>query len=140
MDRDKIMGLKLAIDSEQKVLDELNVKKAEFDAANRELIERLAQHREQVSSLKEELKLEAEAEFNTTGLKKLLGGVGIRVGSSLGYEPDKALSWAKEHQLCLKLDVKEFEAIAKTQDLDFVTKEDKVTVTFPKEIKLEDGN
>ena len=36
--------------------------------------------------------------------------------------------------MCLKLDSKAFENIAKVEDIDFVSKLEKVTVCFPKEI------
>ena len=38
--------------------------------------------------------------------------------------------------MCITLDKKAFEKIAKATDLDFVTLDEKITITFPKVIKI----
>jgi len=48
-------------------------------------------------------------------------GVGIRETTVLKYKKERAYQWALEHRLCLSLNVKPFEKIAKDGDIDFVT-------------------
>ena len=116
---------------------ELLDKRKAFEEENKELIERISKLSEELSVDKERIKVQAEEEFKVTGNKKLLGGIGIRVGIRINYEREKAFTWAKEHSLCLSLDERGFEKIAKTQDIDFVSKEEKLTVTFPQKIIIE---
>ena len=118
--------------------ERLKEKKAEFEEQNKALIQNLNNKFSMLESYKDELRVVAEIEFGKTGNKKLLGGLGIRQGISLKYDDLLALTWAKRHDLCLRLDKKQFEIIAKKQDIDGVIKEEKITVTFPKEIKFED--
>ncbi len=96
---------------------------------------------EVVSSKQEEIKevvrIEAIEEFEKTGQKKLLGGIGIRILSKLNYSESEAMTWADENMpIAIKrvLDKKQFETFAKSTELDFVEKEEKTSVTFPKEI------
>ncbi len=76
-------------------------------------------------------------EYKKKGEKKLICGLGIRVGVNLVYEENQAFDWAKSHKLCLSLDRREFEKIAKTQEIGFVKKEEKIVVTFPKVIDID---
>ncbi len=89
--------------------------------------------------IKEEVRTEAVEEFDKTGKKKLLGGIGIRILSKLIYSESEAMIWAdKNMPIAIKrvLDRKQFETFAKSCELDFVDKEEKVSVTFPKEITI----
>ncbi|MBU1082666.1 MAG: hypothetical protein KKB59_19430 [Spirochaetes bacterium] len=121
-------------------LDELNAvlssKKKQFEEDNQEMIKQINNLNEVLDANKDILKVCAEAEYRTTGEKKLLGGIGIRVGISLIYDDGNALKWAMEHSLALSLDKKRFEQLAKTENIDFVEKLEKITVTFPKEIEV----
>ncbi len=65
-----------------------------------------------------ELTLKAYAE---TGNKAPAPGVSIRVRTILSYLGSKALEWAMEHKMALKLDTSAFEKIVKATPLDFVT-------------------
>jgi len=116
-----------------------NDKLEQFNNDNKELIDRINKLSTELESDKEELISEALDDFRVTGSKQLLGGLGIRVSSKLSYDEDKAFNWAKEHGLCLKLDVKSFEKLAKIQQINFVMVDEIITVTFPKEIKIDDG-
>lgn len=122
------------INEKKEVLSKL---KLEFENQNKGLIESISNLNEELDTTKNWVKVEAEKEFIKTGEKKLLGGIGIRVSNLLDYDSTTAFDWAKEHKLCLTLDKKEFEKIAKSQELDFVNKSEKITVTFPKEIILD---
>jgi hypothetical protein len=82
----------------------------------------------------------AEDELRTAGLahyaanpdsKKLPCGLGVRVASALRYEPKLALDWAVSHNMCLALDKKAFETVAKATAIDFVETVESVTVTLP---------
>jgi len=86
--------------------------------------------------LKETIKQIALNHFKETNNKSLEGGIGIRETTKYEYDKDRALKWAKDHNLCLQLDEKAFKAIIKTQDLRFVTKNKIASVTFPSEIKI----
>ncbi len=134
-----------------KTVKELNEEIQKIDEQAKEIRrqadEEVKQLKEEVSykDLEEQLKLEkqkieseARQEYTITKEKKLLGGVGIREISTIEYDKEKAFKWAKEHNLCLELDTKAFEKIAKNQDINFVKKEKEIKVTWPKEIKLED--
>ncbi len=86
--------------------------------------------------IKNKLITEALEEFKKTGNKKLLGGIGIREGSTMTYDPEKALKFAKEKDMFLQLDKKAFEKVAPSLCLDFVFPSKKTTVTFPKVVTL----
>ena len=134
--KQKVNLLAETISNETKLKEEIENKKKEFDETNAQLFKDYANVREKIIGIKIEISSEAEEEFRKSGLKKLYGGIGIRVMEKLVYEDEKAFDWAKEHSLCLKLDNRSFEKLAKTQDIAFVKKEEKVSVTFPAKIIL----
>ena len=137
MNKEKLIELKSAMESETKLTEEIAKKEEEFKEQNKELFIKRADIRDQIIDCKEVLWENAEVGFKKDGIKKRLGGVGIRVIKLLEYAEDVALKWAKEKDLFLQLDKKAFENVAKTGEIDFVAIKDKITVTFPKEIKIE---
>ena len=116
--------------------EELRTKREKFDEENKELIERINKLNIEQEVDKARFKEQAIELFEKTKEKKLIGGLGIREGTDLIYDQEEAFSWAKEHSLALSLDKRRFEQLAKTESIDFVKKEPKITVTFPKEIKF----
>ena len=96
----------------------------------------LNSHQSQIAALKEKITEEALKEFEKTGSKKLLGGIGIQVKNTISYDNELAFNYCKDKGLCLKFDDKSFDKIAVPLGLDFVTTGTKNTVTFPAEIKL----
>jgi hypothetical protein len=64
-----------------------------------------------------ELTIEA---FKQTGNKQPCDGVGIREVTKYNYDPKNALTWAKEHNLALKLDDAAFKKIIKADTPEFV--------------------
>ena len=111
----------------------------EFEEYNKELIESISVMENAQEEIKEKVRVEAIEEFEKTGAKKLLGGIGIRILSKLIYSESDAMNWANENMpVALKtvLDKKQFETFAKSSDLDFVEKEENTSVTFPKEITI----
>jgi hypothetical protein len=125
----KLLGLK----------DELKKKENEFNIQNYNLMEEINKLTFKMEDTRNDAKLEAIKEYELTGQKKLFGGIGIRIGTSLVYDEKMAFEWAKQHQLCLSLDERAFEEIAKSQNLEFVRKEEKITATFPSKLNLEES-
>ncbi len=117
--------------------EEWRTKQAGLENKNAELLQKIDHLSDELNNQKDELKVLATEEFTKTGEKKLIGGLGIRVGVELNYEDERAFAWAVDHKLCLQLDKTAFKKIAKDQKLEFVETEEKITVTFPKEIKFE---
>ena len=125
---DILHGLKVDMVNRRK---EFELKNCLIIKAITDLTKRLNDERNQFSDL-------AFIEYKHTGNKKLIGGLGIRIGTNLNYDTKTALNWATEHNMCLTLDKKNFDKIAKTQEMDFVKKEEIISVTFPKEIKFDE--
>ena len=136
MNKEKLIELKEAMKLEAKINEEIAQRRETFEEQNKELFLSQAKTRELIIACKDILWLDAEEGFKTDGLKKRLGGIGIRVGKLLDYDETEALIWAKNKDLFLQLDTKAFENVAKTGEIDFVKIKDKITVTFPREINL----
>lgn len=137
MDEKKIDSLAYLLADESTLKQKIEILRKEFDESNFELFQKYAKIRQKIIDEKTEISVDAILEFDQTGEKKLYGGVGIRVMTKFVYDENTAFDWAKEHSLCLKLDSKAFDKIAKTQEISFVKKEEKITATFPSEIKTE---
>lgn len=123
----------------EKSKETLKEKKQLFEMANAGLIEEIRILEDSYNETKNEVKIEAIDEFKSNGIKKLLGGIGIRVLKKLFYDEEIAIGWAKENMpvaIVESIDRKQFETFAKSKDLEFVKKEETISVTFPKEIKL----
>ena len=68
--------------------------------------------------------------YKETGNKAPSPGVGIRIITKLIYDAGKALEWAKQHGLALKLDISAFEKIAKADKPNFVDVVEEPTATI----------
>jgi len=92
---------------------------------------------EDIGVIKNTINSEALREYIDSGQskKKLEGGIGIRVNRTFEYDAVEALDWAKKSGLCLSLNKKAFEAIAKVQNIDFVTEGKTEVVTYPANLK-----
>ena len=127
---------------DMRLLDEsqelLQRKKKRFEEDNIIFIERIKELNERINRYKFIARENAEVGYAKDGVKRRLGGIGIRVSNKLYYDESVALAWAKEKDLCLQLDKKGFEGFAKTGNFDFVEITEEVGVTFPKEIILEE--
>jgi len=137
MNKEKLIELKKAMSAETQVNGEIATKRVKFESDNEGLFVRQKRIREQIAEQKLSLAVEAESEFKEDGIKKRLGGIGIRVLKILKYDADVALAWAKKKDLFLQLDTKSFDNVAKTGEIDFVKVEDNITVTFPKKLVIE---
>jgi hypothetical protein len=68
----------------------------------------------QLETLERDVRVDALLLHKATGDKKPVPGVEIVIGRQLDYDLPDALAWAKETGLALTLDVKTFEALAKS--------------------------
>ena len=135
--KEKIIEFEKINNELELISEKLREKRAIFDQENEGLFNELYELQNCLSTCKTEIKDSALIEFKETNSKKLFGGLSIRQGVSLVYDSKTAFTWAKDHNMCLNLNKSEFEKIAKIQEIDFVTKEDKITVCFPKEFKYD---
>ena len=136
MNEEKLKILKQSMEEEQKINEELKQKQEMFEEENKNLFESRNKLRETISECKAVLKENAEVGYLKDGLKSRMGGIGIRVSIIPVYDEKQALQWAKEKNLFLQLDSRAFEKVAKTGEIEFVKLEEKITVTFPKQIKI----
>jgi len=137
--KDKLKELKSLIEEQEENNKIIYASRVEFEESQVDNYTINQKISEEIDILREDLKIDAIELYEKDGNKKLYGGLGIRITKVLDYSQDTAFKWALEHKLCIMLNKREFEKIAKTQDIDFVTKGENIIVTFPKEIKLEDG-
>lgn len=138
MDKTILIDLKKETDNLDILRDELTRRQEEFNKTNENLLKQINESRDVISHCKEIITETTLQEFSVDGVKSRFGGIGIRVSKECIYDSKIALEWAKKKDMFLQLDTKGFEKVAKTGEIDFVTLQDKVTVTFPSIIKLEE--
>ncbi len=114
----------------------LRIKKEEWDKANVNEIGGLDMAKKDLVAAETELRELALADYAISKEKKLIGGLGIRVLKKLEYSKDTAFEWAKEHSLCLQLDKRAFEKIAKSQDIKWVEITEVPSATIPSTVKI----
>ena len=102
--------------------------------ANQPLIDHESNAKSACQEAETELREMTLQEYVETGNKSPLPGIGIRIMTRLNYESQKAMEWAMEHKLALKLDSSAFEKIAKTSNLPFVSITDEPTATIATEL------
>jgi len=130
----------IELDSKRKKLEtieaEIKKKKEEFEASISSLIESKNSCSVAVEDLKEDISEECLTKFKADGTKKFYGGLAIRENKKYEYSNEEALAWAIKTEMCLSLDKKKFETMAKTGEIEFVTVATVPSTTFPKEIKV----
>jgi hypothetical protein len=104
-----------------KVSDLLKQKREEFESSYTDLINTVNASRDIVATAEEQLRISVLGNYRATKEKNPAEGVAIREMTKYDYEPAKALLWAKEHNLALKLDDSAFKKIIKADTPDFVT-------------------
>ena len=137
MEQEKVKLLKEKHTQLESLKSSLANKKETFNEQNAGLIKEIQMMEDSCGTTKDEIKIQAISDFKENGIKKLLGGIGIRVTSKLFYEEKAAIDWAKTNMpvaIVENIDKKQFESFAKTNDLEFVEKQETIGVTFPKEI------
>ena len=137
IDKEILTLLKKKQDAEKDLQKNINEEKAKFDVAVLNYKNKLSAIKKEIEDLKGTITKEALEEYDETNNKTLTGGLKIRNTTSVNFDHDEAMAWAKKSESCLLLDMKSFNSIAKTGTLDFVKLETIPSVTFPKEIKLE---
>ena len=135
MDEEKIKRFYKKKEELEQLQDILTKRRECFEAENFSLTQSISVIKDSIDELKTEITEEAEREYEATGNKKLYGGVGIREVTKIAYDKDEATEWAKKHDLCMTLDVKEFEKLAKTQNFEFVNVSTLAQVTFAPKFK-----
>lgn len=138
MNKENLISCKNLMEGRGKVVEVIKQKKQEYTESIKLLVEDLNHIDFKIVEAKKTIDEDAKKEFKETGNKKLMGGIGIQEKVKVSYNEKDALNWAKQSNLCLLLDTKSFDKLAKTQDLEFVKKEDLVKVTYPKQILLEE--
>lgn len=133
-DLDKLVELRAAhADVKKRLSDKMKV----FADENQALMDTEKRLKAGLLGVEMAIKEMAVSEFKEKGIKKMLGGVGIRESAGLEYDDSKALEFAKEKDMFLVLDVKGFEAAAVSMKLDFVSVVKKISATLPKVVKYE---
>jgi len=141
MNKENLINLKLDMQKLEIAKEELKTKQEQFNLDNKNFFNVIDELQNDIKEYRTTITEEALDEFKLDGNKKRLGGVGIKVMTSMNYADEDAIEWAKINMpICVveALDKKTFKNFAKEHDLDFVKLEKKNVVTFPKEIILED--
>ena len=121
IDTFKVDQLKIANKQLEKLKEDLKIKKEQFEESVRELKTDILSKQIGIESLKEAITEEAIKEYEANpDVKKLYGGIGIRIMKKIKYDKRRALKWAIEHKICLKLDDKAFEKLAKENPDSFM--------------------
>jgi len=137
--KEKLIQFQEEIDKFDKLREEWEEKKKVLEKENSTLLADITASSVDIDVARAAIKALAEDEYNLTKNKQLIGGLGIRIMTALKYDPEKALVWAKNHDMCLTLNKRDFDKIAKIQEIDFVSKIENVVVTFPPKIEFGDG-
>ena len=136
-----LVMLKTRMEKLESVKSEISVFKQKVDEEMKPFALDKQNLEEEIADLKLVIGSAAIAEFEKTGIKKLLGGVGVQVKKlkTISYDASKALEWCKAKDMFVVLDKKSFEKAVDSLNIDFVTikTDTENKATFPKVIKLE---
>ncbi len=130
-----VANLRVAILEHDRAKAALSKRRADFEASIETESERVKTLESEVENLKDEVTPLAIAEFKETKIKKMWGGIGIQEKTVVSWDSAKALAFAKEKDMFLKLDEAAFKKVAASLGLDFVKTEKVEAVTWPKEWK-----
>lgn len=112
----------------------LDAKVAEFEAtiaADRAVYVAAKVARE---AAEDQLRLAARAAYDATGERKAEPGAEVKLFDVTRYDDAEALEWAKGSGMCLTLDKKAFEKVAKATALPFVTIEQEPRVSLASDL------
>lgn len=113
--------LKHLREQEEELTNQYKSLKEQFEKDNQNLINKRNGLKHEIIQTTNIIKEKAVKLFHKTGEKKFENGnVFIKEFTQLNYEDEYALDWAKEHDMCLQLNKKAFESIAKTGEIEFV--------------------
>jgi hypothetical protein len=140
---EKSMLAKETVEKLKEVISSLKEKKEilkqlqeKFNIENKDLINEMVNLNTEVETQTAIVKYDAIEEFKVNGVKKLVGGIGIRETKDLSYNEADALKWAKEKDLFITLDKKAFEKSAESLNLEFVNVNKVIQATIPKEFNF----
>ena len=120
--RDKVKGNKEILDAAMR----------KWENENTILLQYEKQAKAVLAEIEARVRVQALECFHIHGEKAMFGGVGIRESTVLSYDDARALEWAIEHKVFLRLDVKGFEAHAKKNRIEWVTEHKSVQATLPR--------
>lgn len=98
----------------------LRTSKAQWQADNQELIDESEAATARMGDADDALRTHALILYHSNAERKIGPGVEIKEKRSLSYDHEVALQWAKDHRICLGLNIKQFENVAKAIGLPFV--------------------
>ena len=104
----------------EKFRDELAFDRIAWEKAHGELIEAVTQTAKEVQDLEQDIRQKAVIAYNATGDRAPTAGVEVKIMHLIDYDPISALDWARTHGIALRLDDKEFKALAKASTIEFV--------------------
>lgn len=113
-----------------KANDQLTAKRERFNREHATEIDQVALCRRDLEAAEAALRQAVLDAYQATGATRVGPGVTIKIYTRVGYDPAQALAWAREHDLCLALDVHAFERIAKGGAIDCVTLRQEPGVTL----------
>lgn len=111
---------------------------AGFNESNATVISVVAAKKTELDALAGLLREQGANEYVETKNKKLTGGLGVRVSKTVSYDENIAKAWASEKGMFQVFDKKVFDKSAAFLGLDFVTEGEKITVTIPKEVTIDE--
>ena len=94
------------------------------------------QIQKEITDLETTARAFALEQFELTKEPKIGYGLSIVQHKQFEYDSDKALEWAKERGLALKLDTSKFKKLAEVEELDFVSFDKKPSVNISKTIVI----
>lgn len=77
-----------------------------WEEANRDDLKLQAALRDEIARLENAARSLAVAAYRLTGNKAPYPGLNVKITKQIAYDHAKAFAWAKEHNLCLKLDTR----------------------------------
>ena len=118
-----------------RLIDRLVEYHQSWESEHQHLIDSVANSKQGVAEAEEKLRELTIRAFLETGSKVPAPGVGIREVTTYEYDSDKALGWAKEHGLALKLDEAKFKNHIKADPPDFVAVGKEITATIAQKLE-----
>lgn len=116
------------------VKEAYRIAEEQFKVKNGNLIAEVEQIRQAMDNAEEELRNAAIAHYDETGEKRPVPGVEVKVRKALTYHHAEATAWAHMHKMCLMLDKKAFETVAKTGMVDCALVFEEPYATLAKEL------
>ena len=127
----KLRGEKQLLD------DRYNTCLAHWEQENTVLLDRRNLAKAALIASEEQLRQEAVAVFNSTGERKPVTGVEVKMTTRLEYPANKALEWAISKKVCLLLDSKTFEKLPEGVRPDFVVEHEEPKAYISKNLEAE---